>query len=102
VAGAAGAPATGGSSGGSQITEQDLDRCEQDADCIVVAYQHCCGATKRAINEAYLEEYNSHPEWQVFDDEATCATIGMCLDDSEVDTAVCEGAPEGRCSLVFP
>lgn len=83
----------------SPITEDDLGSCTASSDCIVVAYSHCCGATKRAINGAYLEAYQSHPEWQVFDDPAICALIGLCPDDSAVTQATCA---DGLCSLVYP
>jgi hypothetical protein len=63
---------------------------------------HCCGATKRAINSIWLDAYDAHPEWQFFDDPVTCAVIGACMDDSNVEAAVCEGMPDGRCRLVFP
>jgi hypothetical protein len=84
------------------LTEEDLGRCTDDSECIVVPYDHCCGATKRAINAAHLDEYERHPEWQVFDDPATCAVIGLCPDDTDVESAVCEGAPDGHCVMVYP
>lgn len=57
---------------------------------------------QRAINSAYLEAYEAHPEWQVFDDPDVCAMIGLCMDDSQVESAACSGAPDGTCELVFP
>jgi hypothetical protein len=95
------APATcvAGVCTGQGVTEDDLTSCISISDCIVVAYAHCCGATKRAINGAYLSAYESHPEWQVFDDLSICAVIGVCRDDSAVTSATCA---EGICSLVFP
>ena len=98
----AGGATAGGAAGGSAITEADLDQCAQTSDCIVVAYSHCCGATKRAINSAYEAAYDAHPEWQVFNDPATCAVIGACMDDSAVTEATCSDAPDGYCQLVFP
>lgn len=83
----------------TSITEADLSVCSTDEDCIVVDYSHCCGATKRAINATHLEAYNTHPEWQKFDDPDECAVIGQCLDDSQVTEALCSS---NRCQLVFP
>lgn len=79
------------------VTEDMLDTCEVDDECMVASYSHCCGATKRAINQEYLGNYNNHPEWQRYDGD-DCALMGICRDDSEVTEASCE---EGRCSLVF-
>lgn len=83
------------------ISESDLNFCQRDSDCVVVPYSHCCGSTKTAINKRYLDAYNAHPEWQVFNDPATCAVIGVCRDDSNVTDAVCEFAPEGICQLEY-
>jgi hypothetical protein len=85
--------------GGQPITEDDLGNCISATDCIVVPYAHCCGATKRAINGAYLDAYDSHPEWHVFTDPGVCAIIGICPDDSAVTSATCV---DGRCALVYP
>ena len=79
--------------------EADLTACEPGDSCIVVPYSHCCGSTKKAIHVDALTEYVSHPEWQVFDDPATCAVIGACLDDSNVTDAICDS---GQCRLVYP
>ena len=85
--------------GGAWIrAEEDLARCAQDSECIIVAYSHCCGSTKRAINSANEAAYNAHPEWQIFDDPGTCATIGLCPDDTNVTEALCA---EGLCTMVF-
>jgi len=98
-----GSPASGAGAGGeAPLTEEDLVRCLEDADCVVVPYDHCCGATRRAINEAYRDEYEAHPEWQSFSDPEACAEMDMCLDDSDVTSASCLGAPDGSCQLVFP
>lgn len=83
------------------ISENDLAFCQRDSDCLVVPYSHCCGLTKTAINERFLDAYNNHPEWQVFNDPATCAVIGVCPDDTNVKNAVCEGAPLGVCRLEY-
>lgn len=80
------------------VTEKDLDLCVQDKDCIIVPHNHCCGSTKKAVNRDYLDIYNSHPEWQKFDDGYVCARIGICPDDSNVNSARCEDA---RCVLVY-
>lgn len=91
------APAT------APITEQDLSLCEVDSDCIIVPYAHCCGATKRAINQKWGDLYYGRPEWQRFDNETLCSVIGRCLEDDYVTAAICE--PEGsfrRCRLKFP
>jgi len=47
-------------------------RCFEDADCVVVPYDHCCGATRRAIHEAYRDEYEAHPEWQACSEPEAC------------------------------
>ncbi len=85
----------------ARISQSDLALCQQDSDCVVVPYDHCCGATKSAINQRYLDVYNDHPEWQSFNDPATCAVIGICPDDSAIDTALCQGSPLGTCQLDF-
>jgi hypothetical protein len=85
----------------ARISENDLAFCEGDADCIVVPYDHCCGSTKRAINKDYLNTYNDHSEWQMFNDPTTCAVIGACRDDTNLDSALCQGAPQGLCQLKF-
>jgi hypothetical protein len=84
------------------LTEADLGECRSSSDCIVVPYAHCCGATKRAVNRLYLEEYHQHPEWQSF--SGSCVAMGVCRDDSQVTAATCQDAFDGsgRCELVFP
>ena len=81
-----------------------LISCEQDSDCVIVPYSSCCGSTKKAINHAYLSDYQSHPEWQKFQG-SECAYIGVCPDDSKVKQAYCphsESEKNGICSLKFP
>ncbi|MBN2196009.1 MAG: hypothetical protein JW751_24540 [Polyangiaceae bacterium] len=105
IVGSAGTGALGGSSGtaGSLVVGEDsLDDCGGDAECIVVPYDHCCGATRRAINSAYAALYQAHPEWQIFDDPGACSVLGACQDDSRVTAAICTGEPAGFCELVFP
>ena len=46
----------------------------------------------------YLDEYNSHKEWQSFWDEKACAVMGRCADDSNVTDAVCAN---NQCNLKF-
>ncbi len=104
---AGGSPALGGSAGAggsATITEAELADCSWDEDCTIVTYDHCCGSTRRAINAAHVATYEAHPEWQVFDDPATCAVIGACPDDSAVVAAWCyrAGAAQGTCQLVWP
>ncbi len=84
------------------LAEADLGECRSSSDCIVVPYAHCCGATKRAINRLFLEEYHQHPDWQSFG--GSCVALGVCRDDSRVTTATCKDAlnGSGRCELVFP
>jgi hypothetical protein len=89
----------GACEGGEPMTEADLAVCTVSAACVVVPYTHCCGATKRAINGAYLSAYLSHPEWQVFAEPGACAVIGMCPDDRAVTSATCA---DGFCALVYP
>ncbi len=79
------------------LTEAELGRWSDDSECLVVPYQSCCGATKRAINALSLEAYNAYPEWQVLDDPATCEVIGACRDDTGVVSAVWEGDPVLYC-----
>jgi hypothetical protein len=74
--------------------EEELDGYTQDGECIVVAYSHCCGSTQRT--KAYI----AHPEWQVF--EGSCVNMGVCADDTNVTEAICAGAPDGTCTMVFP
>ena len=87
------------------LEEANLDTCTADSDCVVVDYRHCCGASKRAIHRDYIDAYEANPEWQVFDDPATCAVIGICRGDRNVTEARCNRDAEaatGRCELVFP
>lgn len=87
-----------------QINEDELNLCSSDSDCVVVSYNHCCGSTKRAINKEYISEYNNNPEWQKYDNPETCAMIGICAEDSDVDFAECDDLDDGtkRCQLVYP
>jgi len=73
----------------AEVKETDITKCEADIDCIIVPYSSCCGATKKAINKMYLDEYNSHKEWQSFWDEKACAVMGICADDSNVIDILC-------------
>lgn len=82
------------------LTEDELDDCAVDADCIVVPYDHCCGATRRAINKAHQDAYDAHPEWQSYHED-DCALIGACQPDDDVTEATCEPS-SGTCRLVFP
>jgi hypothetical protein len=84
---------------GPDPMESDINVCLDNVDCIVVPYSHCCGSTKRAIHARFLDAYNAHPEWQVFNDPGPCAVIGACRSDSEVTEARCNN---GFCSLVYP
>ncbi|MBI3440681.1 MAG: hypothetical protein HY052_02565 [Proteobacteria bacterium] len=89
-----------GAAGGAEAA---LVRCEQDTDCIVVPYNHCCGLKKRAINKAALSSYKAHPEWQKFD-EPICASMGICFSDEKVTQAHCRRSPDkttGVCELNF-
>ena len=84
----------------TEVEEQDLSTCRNDSDCIVVPYEHCCGSTKRAINEKYLNIYNSNPEWQVYN--GSCHLMGVCADDSYVTEAICEKQDDVmRCELKY-
>ncbi|GEM_PF-3620779 len=68
-----GSPVGGAGAGGeAPLAEADLVRCFEDADCVVVPYDHCCGATRRAIHEAHRDEYEAHPEWQAFSEPEAC------------------------------
>jgi len=69
----------------------DLARCESDGDCIIVPYDHCCGATKRAINREHEEAYNQHPEWQSYHED-DCSELGACQDDSAITEARCDNS----------
>jgi len=81
------------------ITRNNLQKCEEDSECIIVPYSSCCGSTKKAINKDYLDEYNSHPSWQKFEDPERCALMGFCGYDSEVTSAKCDN---GGCVKVIP
>lgn len=84
------------------VVEQDLGLCEIDSDCLIVPYKHCCGTTKRAINQKWSDIYYGHPEWQKFSNPTICAVIGRCQDDSAVTKATCEpDGPVRRCRLKF-
>ena len=83
-----------------EVSEEDIIICDVDSNCIVVDYSHCCGQTKRAINEKYKNLYDLHLEWQKFDDPQTCAVIGVCPPDSYVKKATCN--ENNRCQLKFP
>lgn len=83
----------------SAANESTLGVCMEGDRCIVVAYVHCCGSTKRAINAAHADEYKAHPEWQAFNDPEACAVIGQCRPDEDATAAKCSS---GRCELVFP
>lgn len=75
----------------SYAAEPNLSECETNSDCIIVPYRHCCGSTKKAINKKYQKDYSAHPEWQKFDNAKSCATIGACVSDISLDSAVCAG-----------
>ena len=82
--------------------ENNLDICKFDSDCIVVDYNHCCGASKRAINKEYLVQYDNHSEWKTFNDPEICAVIGQCALDNYVSQSICkDGATGKRCVLVY-
>lgn len=84
--------------------ERELNICEQDGDCMIVSYSHCCGSTKRAIHKKYALEYENHPEWQEFSDPEVCADIGLCPSDIEMNATICAAQEDGvkRCELVLP
>ena len=50
------------------VTEDMIDVCEDDNECVIVTYNDCCGSSKKAINQKYLSNYYSNPDWQKFDD----------------------------------
>lgn len=81
----------------SATQEQDIVKCEKDSDCIIVPYRHCCGSTKGAINKKFLDLYNKTPEWQKFDNQKSCAVMGVCMSDEKVKDAQCKS---GQCQLV--
>ena len=84
------------------VTEQDLSLCEVDSDCLIVPYKHCCGTTKRAINQKWSDVYYGHPEWQTFDNKTLCAVIGQCPSDAYIATSTCEvDGSVRRCRLKF-
>lgn len=83
-------------------TQENIDVCIDDQDCIIVPYSSCCGSTKRAINKKNKELYDSHPEWQKLSNPSICNVIGMCADDTGVNKAICEGQDAvKRCAMVF-
>lgn len=73
-----------------KVTEAELSLCEKDADCVVVAYHHCCGQTKRAINQRHRDLYEKTPAWRSFNDPATCSVMGLCPSDATLTTARCK------------
>lgn len=79
------------------VKEADLGKCEKNSDCIIVPFSHCCGSTKAAINKKYLKDYQKNPAWQKFDNPSTCAVIGMCAPDKDINKTKCEA---GQCQLV--
>ncbi len=83
------------------LTEDELQHCKQNSDCIVVPYSHCCGSTKRAINKKHKLLYESKPEWQKFSDPAQCALMGACMTDKYVTEAECRGEKVLRCQLKY-
>ena len=81
------------------ITEDDIDLCTRDLDCVAIPYTSCSCASMRAINKQYEALYLSQLDWQRnADSEGHCASLGACLGRfrRNVDT-VCK--PSGRCSL---
>jgi hypothetical protein len=81
------------------VTEEELDRCTEEKECIIVVdYIHCCGTTKRAINRKHQRYYEWHYESQFFNNPETCAVIGMCPDDSNVTSAKCEN---NKCRMIY-
>ncbi len=81
---------------------EDIDICDNDTDCIIVPYQHCCGSTKKAINKMYLKHYEEHPEWQTFKNPIVCQMMGFCPEDTDVEKSSCQTVESAkRCRLVF-
>lgn len=65
----------------ADVREEDIDRCERDADCVQVMYGGVCFCPWRAINRRYLKLYEQHPEWQVNReplDPDFCNVAGQC------------------------
>lgn len=80
-------------------TADQLVACEQTSQCVLVKHNHCCGATKMAINRKYKAYYDETPAMQKTDDAKICAVIGLCMDDSAVTEAQCV---QGECGLQWP
>lgn len=86
----------------NSVKEEDIDLCNEDSDCIIVKYSHCCGLTKKAINKNFADEYYKHENWQKFDDPEVCSIIGRCPDDSKVNSTECKDMDgKKRCSLKY-
>ncbi len=86
------------------LTEEMLGQCNHNTDCIIVDYAHCCGQSKKAINQLYLDAYQSKPEWQKFDDPQMCASMGVCLDNSNATDTICvknKDADKGTCEIAY-
>ncbi len=84
---------------GTSITEDEIDFCERNSDCIDVPYTSCSCSTKRVINKEYLDEYNNHPEWQEYYNEETCSMMGVCQSYENINYSIkCE---ENKCKLVI-
>lgn len=81
------------------VSEDQISNCQTNSDCIVVPYSHCCGQSKRAINKKYKLLYESHAEWQKFDNPEVCSRIGICPRDSHVTETVCN--QDKHCELVY-
>jgi hypothetical protein len=77
------------------ITEELITACTDSSQCVIVAYDHCCGSTKRAINVKFKAAYDAHPSWQSYH-RADCSLMGPCLPDRDVTEASCE---QGQCGL---
>ncbi|TSC83505.1 MAG: hypothetical protein G01um101416_1238 [Microgenomates group bacterium Gr01-1014_16] len=80
----------------NDVKEEDIVKCVKDSDCLVVPYNHCCGASKKAINKKYESLYFSKPEWQSFNDQSVCSRIGLCPPDNFVTEAICS---DNYCNL---
>lgn len=59
-------------------SEDIIDLCEKNEDCIKVRYDHCCGLKHKSINRKYLRIYNTQPDWQKFDNPGECKAIEAC------------------------
>ena len=84
----------------SIITEQEINTCIQNSDCIVVDYESCC-SFYRAINKKYLDEYNKYPEWRKDEKSLELCSVIECISPRNTNLSICN-KQNNRCELIYP